>query len=78
MFDELRLDILELYRMRESSKFTDDEKEELWLIIKNLRTRLEQLEVNYTEVNQKIWDYVENTKNLLRHRVPNYEIKKDK
>lgn len=75
MFDELRLQLLELYQWKESSKLTDDEKEKLLTVIKNMETRIEQLETTYSEVSESMNHYLESVRTLLRQRTPSYNVK---
>lgn len=72
MFDELRLQLLELYQWKESSKLTDEEKEKLLAVIKNMETRIEQLETTYSEVSKTMNSYLESVRTLLKQRVPSY------
>lgn len=73
MFDELRLQLLELYQWKESSKLTDEEKERLLTVIKNMETRIEQLETTYSEVSKTMNHYLESVRTLLKQRVPSYD-----
>lgn len=73
MFDELRLQLLELYQWKESSKLTDEEKENLLAVIKNMETRIEQLETTYSEVSKTMNGYLESVRTLLKQRVPSYD-----
>lgn len=72
MFNELKLQLLKLYKWKESSKLTDDEKEKLLAVIKNMETRIEQLETTYLEVNNTMNNYVDYVWKLLKQRVPSY------
>lgn len=70
MFDELRLQLLELYQWKESSKLDADEKEKLLAVIRNMETRIEQLETTYSEVNNTMNSYLESVRTLLKQREP--------
>lgn len=74
MFEELQLQLLKLYKWKESSKLTKDEKERLLTVIKNMETRLEQLENHYEEVRKIIENDVNTMQKTLKQRTPSYNV----
>ena len=74
MFDELKLSLLELYQAKESSKFSEDGKEQLLTVIHNMETRIEQLENNYEEVKKAMNGYLNSVRTTLKVVTPDYKV----
>lgn len=75
MFEKLQLQLLELYRMQKSTKLDKEEQDALQLELRNLETRLEQLENHYEEVRKIIENDVNAMQKTLKQRTPSYNVK---